>query len=104
MGSGAVSWSAKKKTTTADLSTEAEYVFASSAGQEMLWMRNLVTKVGINVSRPSALLVDNQSALRVLKNPEHHGRMKHPTDDMLAEIFTKPLPCPIYLIVALGAK
>jgi hypothetical protein len=26
---------------------------------------------------PSTLHIDNQSALSVAKNPEHHGRMKH---------------------------
>ena len=114
MGSGAVSWSAKKQTTVADSSTEAEYVSASSAGREILWMRNLLTEIGVEVKGPSPLMVDNQSALRVLKNPEHHGRMKHidvkyhwvrdsvkrgdievhflPTHDMIADIFTKPLP------------
>ena len=60
--------------------------------------------------------MDNQSALTVSKNPEHHGRMKHldlrhywlrdqveygvispeyiPTADMIADIFTKSLPVP----------
>ena len=59
-------------------------------------------------------MVDNQSALKVLKNPEHHGRMKHidikwhwihdvikcgeikahflSTREMIADIFTKALP------------
>jgi hypothetical protein len=114
MGSGAVSWSAKKQTTVADSSTEAEYISASLASREILWMRNLLTEIGVEVKGPSPLMVDNQSALHVLKNPEHHGRMKHidvkyhwvrdsvkrgdtevhflPTHDMIADIFTKPLP------------
>ena len=57
--------------------------------------------------------MDNQSAIQVAKNPEHHGRMKHldlryywlrdeverstlaidyvPTDSMVADILTKSL-------------
>ena len=113
MGTGAVSWSAKKQTVVADLSTEAEYISASSAGQEILWMRSLLQELGMKIEGPSKLHVDNLSALWVLKNPEHHGRMKHidikwhwireiikrgqieghflPTGEMVADIFTKPL-------------
>jgi hypothetical protein len=116
MGTGAVSWSAKKQSTVADSSTEAEYVSAASAGREILWMRNLLCEIGVGVNGPSPLMVDNQSALRVINNPEHHGRMKHidvkwhwirdtvkrgdieihflRTQDMIADIFTKPLPRP----------
>ena len=65
-------------------------------------------------STPSPLFIDNQSALSVAKNPEHHGRMKHldlrffwlrdevqkktisifycPTDRMPADVLTKALP------------
>ena len=78
-------------------------------------MRNLFTELGIDVcSTPSPLHVDNQSALAVAKNPEHHGRMKQldlrfywlrdavgykfislhyiPTNLMPADMLTKALP------------
>jgi hypothetical protein len=114
MGTGAVCWSAKKQTVVADSSTEAENVSASSAGREILWMRSLLREIGMDIKGPTRLMVDNQSALKVLKNPEHHGRMKHidikwhwirdsikrgeieahflPTGEMIADIFTKALP------------
>ena len=57
--------------------TEAEYVAAVSAGQEILWLRNLFTELGYDFKGPSTLYMDNQSAIAVVKNPEHHGRMKH---------------------------
>ena len=53
--------------------TEAEYVAATSAGQEILWLRNLLTEFGYKLSSPSTLHIDNRSALSVAKNPEHHG-------------------------------
>ena len=78
-------------------------------------MRKLFTELGYKVtSTSSPLFVDNQSALAVAKNPEHHVRMKHldvryfwlrdevekktisihycPTSKMPADILTKALP------------
>ena len=50
---------------------------ATSAGQEILWLRNLFADLGFPLQGPSSLCLDNQSALAVTKQPEHHGRMKH---------------------------
>ena len=77
MGTGAISWCSKLQGLVTLSTTEAEYVAATSAGQEILWLRNLFTELGYNLSSPSMLYVDNQSAMSVAKNPEHHGRMKH---------------------------
>ena len=75
----------------------------------------LTSDVGLGLVVPlqSPLLIDNNSAVTVAKNPEHHGRMKHldlrfhwlrdtveaghispihiPTTTQAADIFTKPL-------------
>ena len=40
-------------------------------------MRNILGEFGFTVHGPSALGIDNQSAISVSKNPEHFGRMKH---------------------------
>ena len=49
---------------------------AVQAGKEIKWMRNLMHELGISLPGASTLLLDNQSAISVAKNPEHHGRMK----------------------------
>ena len=78
MGTGAISWSSKLQSVVALSTTEAEYISAVSAGAEISWLRKLFTELGLNLSSTSSpLCIDNQSALAVAKNPEHHGRMKH---------------------------
>jgi hypothetical protein len=77
MGDGAISWSSRLQTIVALSTTEAEYIAATSAGQEILWLRNLLTELGYKLPGPSTLHIDNRSAISVAKNPEHHGRMKH---------------------------
>jgi hypothetical protein len=77
MGTGAISWSSKLQSIVALSTTEAEYVAACSAGTEVMWLRNLFTELGYDISSTSSpLFIDNQSAICVARNPEHHGRMK----------------------------
>ena len=112
MGTGAISWASRLQTIQTLSTTEAEYVSAVAAAQELLWLRNLFTEFGYPCDK-LPLFMDNQSAIQVAKNPEHHGRMKHldlrfyywlrhvvasgaivlrfvGTDDMAADCLTKP--------------
>jgi len=114
IGVGAVSWSSKLQSIVSLSTTEAEYVAAVAAGQELAWLRNLFYEMGYKPTRPSKLYIDNQSAVQVAKNPEHHGRLKHldlryywlrdivalkkieilycPTNEMPADSLTKSSP------------
>jgi len=77
IGTGAVSWSSKLQSLVALSTTEAEHISAVEAGKEILWMHQLMGELGYDTSGPSLLRIDNQSAIAVSKNPEHHGKMKH---------------------------
>jgi hypothetical protein len=77
IGGGAVSWSSCLQPVVSLSTTEAEYIAAVEAGKEIIWMQNLLTEFGFNFTSPSPLLIDNNSAVTVAKNPKHHGCMKH---------------------------
>jgi len=79
-------------------------------------MRNILSEFGYGAQQASTLKMDNQSAISVSKNPEHHGWMKHldvccywlrdkvengvicpdfiPTLEMIADCLTKSVPAP----------
>ena len=116
MGGGAVGWASKLQPVVAQSTTEAEFVAAVEAGKEICWMRNLLGELGYTCTTSSPLYIDNESAVTVSKNPEHHGRMKHldlrfywlrdaveqgiiaplriPGNEQPADILTKALPLP----------
>jgi hypothetical protein len=77
IGTGAVSWSFKLQTLVALSTTEAEYISAIEARKEIIWLHQFLGELGYKIPRPSVLWMDNQSAIAVSKNPEHHGKMKH---------------------------
>ena len=42
-----------------------------------MWARRLLTDLGFSQSNPTPLYSDNQSAIRLVLNPEFHKRTKH---------------------------
>jgi len=77
IGGGAVLWSSRLQRHTSLSSTESEYTTASATGCEIVWMREFLDEIGYDMSSPSTLFIDNNSALQVAKNPEHQSTMKH---------------------------
>ena len=55
----AVSWSSRKQTSVALSSTEAVYVAAAHASQEVIWLRQLVKDLGESIEEPTTLYEDN---------------------------------------------
>jgi hypothetical protein len=114
LGGGAISWSSKLQPTVAASTTEAEYMAAASAIKEGLWLRTLLSEINLEGSVNIIIYADNQSAIKLLKNPVFSMRSKHidviyhfarervarkdvefkyiPTTEMVADALTKPLP------------
>ena len=107
LGNSCVSWLSKKQPTVATSSCEAEYMAAFTATVECVWLRRLVADLGVGQ--------ETATTLAVARNPVFHARTKHievhyhyvrerlsageislvyvPTQDNLADLFTKALPC-----------
>jgi Reverse transcriptase (RNA-dependent DNA polymerase) len=77
LASAAVSWSLKKQTSVALSSTKAKYISGAHAAKELIWLRQLLARLSFAMNSPMTLLIDNQSAIAIAKNPAHHERTKH---------------------------
>ena len=113
-----VSWLAVKQKSIALSSTEAEYYAMTHAFKEALWLRTFLELMKFPVPRPFPILSDNQAACSLSNSMAISARSKHidirhhfirdhvldgsfsttwiPTADMPADIFTKPLPFPVF--------
>ncbi|KAJ9511133.1 hypothetical protein QJQ45_013172 [Haematococcus lacustris] len=112
MNGAAISWSSRLQPTVAMSTAESEYMAASSAVKEGLWLRKLMQDLQLPGDCTS-ILCDNQAALQLLHNPIASARAKHinvhhhfarervargevsfsycSTASMVADIMTKPL-------------
>lgn len=73
---GVVSWSSERQKSVALSTTESEFIAACNAVKELIWLKRLRNAL---VGRDDVveLNIDNQSAIRLIKNPEFHKRTKH---------------------------
>ena len=108
-----ISWSSRKQRIVALSSSEAEYVAMTEAMKEANFLRQLLADMTGSERQVVRLYADNQSAIKLAENPCHHKKSKHidiryhfirqeiadgivnvkyiPTNDNVADMFTKPL-------------
>ncbi|GKE93370.1 hypothetical protein Tco_1574465 [Tanacetum coccineum] len=73
---GAVSWQSRLQKCVALSTIEAEYMAATEACKELLWLKRFLQELGFKQQR-YAVLCDNQSAIHLAKNSMFHKRTKH---------------------------
>ena len=73
VGTSLVSWASRRQPVAAKSTTEAEYIAANEAGSEGVWFRSFLEELGYPQTSATALYIDNQSTIKVGKNPEHHS-------------------------------
>ncbi|GMG15967.1 unnamed protein product [Phytophthora fragariaefolia] len=77
---GPISWGSKKQSSVSLSISEAAYIALSLAIQEGKWVHKLLCKILTAAGRATPMLQffeDNQSCIKMTKNPVNHGRAKH---------------------------
>jgi hypothetical protein len=109
-----ICWQSQKQKVVALSSCEAEYMGATAAACQGVWLQRMIGDLLGGTGAAATLLIDNQSAIQLCKNPVYHDRTKHidtrfhyirecvqngkinvdyvHTSEQLADIMTKALP------------
>ncbi|KAJ4717014.1 Retrovirus-related Pol polyprotein from transposon TNT 1-94 [Melia azedarach] len=109
LGSSVVSWKATLQPTVTLSTTEAEYMALTEAAKEEIWLKGLVSDLGLHHDQ-AIVYCDSLSAICLAKDQVHHERTKHidvryhflrseerikvnkvGTADNPADMFTKPV-------------
>ncbi|GJY19738.1 copia protein [Tanacetum coccineum] len=123
MGCFLTSWLSKKQTALAISTTEAEYVSATKACQQALWMKQALIDYDVRLD-DVPIMCGNKDAIDLSKNPVKDSRTKHieirhhflrdnvqkghisiekvPSVDNIADILTKPLKRESFNYLRLG--
>jgi len=79
LNGGAVCWRSSKQSVTADSTTEAEYIAASEAAKEAIWIRQFMEGLRVvpSVEEPIPLFCDNSGAIFQAKEPKSSNKSRH---------------------------
>ncbi|TYK19098.1 putative mitochondrial protein [Cucumis melo var. makuwa] len=114
LGDSLISWRSKKQIVVSRSITESEYRAIADTTAKLLWLRWLLTDMGVPQQSPTLLHCDNRSDIQIAYNDVFHERTKHiendchfirhhllsntlflqpvSTTEQPADIFTKALP------------
>ena len=56
---------------------EPKYVASTSAVNQALWIKKLLTNLHMEQEESTHIFVDNQAAISIANNPVFHGKTKH---------------------------
>eukprot|EP00253_Pinus_taeda_P013574 PITA_13574 len=77
LGFVSISWMSRKQKSVALSTAKVEYIAASMASCEAVWLRKLFGELFGHVLDTTVILCDNQSGIRLSENPVLHDRSKH---------------------------
>lgn len=72
-----VTWISQKQRCVVLSTCEAEFMAATAAACQGIWLKNLLSQISDTKTGPVVIYVDNKSAIDLARNPVSHGRRKH---------------------------
>jgi hypothetical protein len=70
-------WLSKKQSIVALSTAEAEYIAIATAVQEVVWINQYLSELGLKASQVPIIRSDNQAAIQIASNDTFHNRSKH---------------------------
>jgi hypothetical protein len=118
LNGGAISWKSRRQDNVSLSTSEAEYVAASQCGQDVLYLREMLSDFAVPQSAPTAIYEDNMACIAMSENPVRRKYSRHidirryfvrelvhagvlkliplRTSKMVADALTKSLPFPAF--------
>lgn len=113
LGPNPVAWCSRKQPVVSRSSSEAEYRSLANCVSKLLWVKQLISEIGLSNIPPPVVWCDNTSTVSIAENPTHHARIKHveidhhfvrekvldgtlqvnfvPSAEQVADVLTKPI-------------
>ncbi|KAK8924049.1 hypothetical protein KSP39_PZI019433 [Platanthera zijinensis] len=100
IGGNLVTWRSKKQQVISRSSAEAEFRAMAHDICEGLWLRSLMSDLGLSETAPIRLYCDNKAAISIANNPVHHDRTKHIEVDrhFIKEHIEKKIICILFVL------
>lgn len=76
-GDTPITWCSQKQEIVALSSCESEFVAATEAAKQAIWLQELLSEITRRRDEKTLIRIDNKSAIALTKNPVFHRRSKH---------------------------
>src|SRR5947207_9627340 len=70
-------WSSKKQGSVVFSITKSEYMILLHTLKEQIWLLRFLREIDFDISNQNIIYIDNQGAIALAHNPEHHAHTKH---------------------------
>ncbi|GMP83473.1 hypothetical protein CsSME_00037367 [Camellia sinensis var. sinensis] len=99
VGGNLVTWRSKKQNMVARSSAEAEFRAMAQGVCKLLWIKLLLSDLGIDQMDSMQLYCDNKAAINIAHNPVQHDRTKHVEIDchFIKEKLTSGTICTLFV-------